>query len=141
MANSAIQTSLGFLQTVLAADSTFTGFLSGGATAIYTGLAPEGTSPEWCILALMSSIPTLTLYGSVQLTRGLYQVKIVGPEQDYANIYNAYNQMLTDLALVRTTTGAYGTVLSCVKTEDLYMQEVVAGVPYINLGGLFRIEV
>lgn len=136
MAN-AIQTSLGFLESTLSGDATFAGYLNG----IFTAVAPQGTLPDWCILQPQSSQRVLNAYGVLVLTQGIYQVKVVGPEDDYANLYNAYNRMQTLIGLVRPSSGSYGSILACYQEQDLYVQELVAGVQYINLGGLFRVEV
>ena len=45
--------------------------------------------------------------------------------------------MVTLLGLVRSVSG----ILACYQEQDINMNEVVDGVPWINLGGLFRIEI
>lgn len=133
MTTNAIASSLGFLYSTLNADATFTGYLNG----IFTGMAPAGTLPDFCTITPMASKSVMTAFGVKVMAEGVYHVKVSGPESDYANIYNAYNQMLTDLQLVRNSGG----ILACYLEQDIYIQELVSNVPWINLGGLFRIEV
>lgn len=137
VANNPVQTSLGFLYSTLEADGTFMGYVNG----VYTAMAPEGTTPDYCVLQPMSSTAIMTAFGKKIMTNGLYSVKIVGPQDHYANIFNAYNQLVTDIALVRPSSGSYGSILACYQESDIYIQEVVAGVQWLNLGGMFRIEV
>lgn len=129
----AVQASLTFLYGTLSADATLMGYL----TWFGPGLAPAGTLPDFCTITPMASKSVLTAFGVKVMANGLYHVKVSGPEADYSNIETAYNQILTDIGLVRTTSG----ILACYQEQDIYIQELVAGVPWINLGGLFRIEV
>lgn len=129
-----VEVSLSFLYGTLSGDATFTGYLTGG---VWVALAPAGTLPDFCTITPMSSKTVLSANGFKVMTQGLYQVRISGPEADASNIEAAYDRMLTDIGLVRSTSG----ILACYQEQDVYIQELVAGVPWINWGGLFRVEV
>jgi hypothetical protein len=130
----AVANSLAFLNSTLTGDATFMGYLTGG---VWTGVAPVGTSPDWCVLQMQASPKVKTATGVTIMTRGLYQVKVVGPKADYANLYTAYDRIVTLLGLVRSTGG----ILACYQTDDIYLENTVSGKPWIQLGGLFRVEI
>jgi hypothetical protein len=134
MTSNAVTAGFTFLYNTLTADSTFMSYVSG----VYTGIAPEGSLPDYAIVIHQAGPKTLAATGQLIMTRTLFQVKITGPEADYdGNITSAYDRMVTLLGLVRSTSG----ILACYLEQDLYINEVVDGVPWINLGGLFRVEI
>lgn len=130
--SNAITAGLTFLYGTLSADATFMGLVSG----VFPGLAPANTQPDFCTITPMSSTAVDTAFGVKIMANQLYQVRVSGPEADYSNISAAYDRMLTDLQLVRSTSG----ILACWLQQDIYLQETVAGVPWVNLGGVFRIQ-
>jgi hypothetical protein len=132
--SNAVTVGLTFLNSVLTGDTTFMGHVSG----VYTGIAPEDSTPDYCIIIPQALPKVLAATGQVIMTRALFQVKVVGPEADYdGNLSSAYDRMLTLIGLVRSTSG----ILACYQEQDMYINEVVDGVPWCNLGGLFRVEI
>lgn len=123
---------LSFLYSTLNSDSTFMGYVTG----IWADVAPQGTQPDYCILGVQSPRDVLTGTAVRVMSRNLYQVKIVGPASDYSNISTAYARADTLLALVRNTNG----IIACFRENGLYIPETVDGVPWVALGGLYRIE-
>ena len=132
MTNS-VATSLSFLYSTLAGDSTLMGLVTG----IYRSVAPAGSTADYVIVIPQAMPKTLNAYGVRVMTRGLYQVKVVGPYADYPNLNTAWDRIVTLIGLVRSVSG----ILACYLEQELYIGEVVAGVEWCNLGGLFRIEV
>jgi hypothetical protein len=131
MTNS-VAASLTFLYNTLTADSTFMAKVSG----VYRSVAPEGSLPDYCMLIPQNPNKVLSAQGKLIMANGLYQVKMVGPMADFTNLTAAYDQALVDLALVHSVSG----ILACYCQSDLYYQEEVDGVPWCNIGGLFRIQ-
>jgi hypothetical protein len=130
----AVTAGLTFLYNTLTADSTFMSYVSG----VYTGIAPEGSFADYAIIIPQAMPKTLNAYGVKVMTRALFQVKVAGPEADYdGNISSAYDRMITLIGLVRSVSG----ILACYLEQDLYINEVVEGQPWNNLGGLFRVEI
>lgn len=123
---------LTFLYSTLQADS----FFMADVTGIWTGVAPQGTQPDYCILQPQSPTDVLTATAKRIMSRNLYQVKIVGPVSHYSNISAAYARADALLALVRSTNG----ILACFRESQLYVPEDFGGVPWVALGGLYRIE-
>jgi hypothetical protein len=128
-----VSTALTFLYETLTGDTTFMSYVTG----VYTGLAPVSAQPDFAIIVPQAMPKTLSANAVVVLSRPLFQVKLVGPRADYTNLSSAYDRALSLIGLVRSTAG----ILSCYITSDLYVQETVAGDPWVNLGGLFRVEV
>jgi hypothetical protein len=124
---------LTFLYSTLTGDSTFMGYVTG----VYRGIAPEGSTADYAILIPQTATKVLTAFGVKIMTSSLYQVKMVGPEADMANLSAAWDRAVVLLGLVRN--GA-DNVLACYLQQDLYIQEVVSGIQWANLGGLFRME-
>lgn len=123
---------LSFLYSTLSADSFFTGFVTG----IWTAVAPQGSQPDYCILQPQSPVDVLTATAKRIMSRNLYQVKVVGPVSHYSNISAAYARADALLGLVRSQNG----ILCCFRESGLYTPEDVDGVPWVALGGLYRIE-
>lgn len=127
---------LTFLWDVLANDPAFMGYVTG----VFTGVAPEGTKPDYCILQPQSPTDVNTATAVRIFSRNLYQVKIAGPVAHYSNISAAYaraDQLLQPNGQpLRNTNG----IIACFRQNGLYVPEVVGGIPYVNLGGLYRIE-
>jgi hypothetical protein len=127
-----ITAGLSFLYSTLNADNTFMGYV----TNIYTAVAPQGVQPDYCILQPQSPMDVLTATGVRIMSRNLYQVKIAGPVAHYANISAAYARADALLALVRSQNG----ILCCFRESGLYVPDIVDGVPWVHLGGLYRVE-
>lgn len=134
-----ITTGLTFLFNTLHGDATLMGYLTG----VFQDIAPETTSgpqaPDYCIIGVSSpGLDTLTANAKRILTRTLYLVKIVGPTADMANISAAYQRADALLALVRNPTG----LQACYREAPFYLPEpkLINGEPWVNLGGLYRIE-
>jgi hypothetical protein len=122
---------LTFLYSTLTGDTTFMSYVTG----VYRGIAPEGSTADYAIMIPQSATKVLTAQGVKVMTSSLYQVKLVGPEADMSNLSTAFDRAVTLLGLVRNDN-----VLACYLQQDLYLQEVVNGIQWANLGGLFRIE-
>src|SRR6185312_5714065 len=92
---------LSFLYSTLSGDQFFPSYVSG----IWTGVAPQGTNPDYCILQPQSPVDVLTATAIRIMSRNLYQVKIVGPVAHFQNISTAYARADALLGLVRSTNG------------------------------------
>ena len=130
----AVTAGLTFLNNTLTADGTFMSLVN----SVYTGVAPEGSLPDYGIIIHQAGQKTLNAYGVLVMTRALFQVKVAGPEAHYDNnLSPAYDRMITLIGLVRSVSG----ILACYLEQDFSISEVVDGIPWVNLGGLFRVEI
>jgi hypothetical protein len=127
----AITTGYSFLYSTLNGDSQFKSYVTG----IFDDIAPQGTQPDYCIITNQSGTDVLTATANRIMSSLLFQVKLVGPQADYANLSAAYARADSLLALVRNTNG----ILACYREGPLAVAEVVNGVSWVALGGLYRI--
>ena len=135
-----IDRAFSFITSQLTADATLTPLLPGG---IHQGAAP----------ALVAGVPYL-VFGHQGghdvvvsgmrrvMNDGLYRVIVWGPaEESYAAIAAADDE--ADVALTRKSgaAGADGKVLQCAREQPLALDDVVNGIRWIGLGGMYRIAV
>ena len=126
------------LYEVLSADATFMAYLTGG---LWRRLAPTGTTPNYGLLVNQSGTDINATTASRIMTTLIYQVKVVGPQSDEDNLRAAYaraDALLQPNGLALRN--ANGT-LSCFRQQSLDMPDEVNGVPWLHVGGLYRIEV
>lgn len=133
-----ITTGLTFLFNTLHGDATLLASVSG----VYQNIAPDGTAPPYCVFGVQSpGRDTLSATAVRILSSPLFSVKIVGPAASMATISTAYARVDALLKLVRNdpTTG----VLACYRESPLYLPEpqLINGEPWVNLGGLYRMEI
>lgn len=120
-----------FLYATLQADSALMGLVSG----IYRNIAPAGSQPPYIIIGHQSGHDTLTANAWRVFDQSTYQVKVVGPESLYASaLAPAANRI--DALLARTSTNG---VLVCYRESPFGLSELVNGVAWLSLGGMYRI--
>jgi hypothetical protein len=132
-----VSSGLTLLTTILTGDSTFMGYITG----VFQDIAPIDTPADYCLIGVQSpGLDTLTATGVRVLSRPLFRVKIVGPAADMATLSAAYQRADTLLALVRND-AATG-ILACYREAPLYLPEpqLINGEAWVNLGGLYRME-
>jgi hypothetical protein len=135
LAADATTTAFTFLYGTLHGDSQFMSYVTG----VYADIAPQGTLPDYCIISQQSGMDVLSATAKRIYSNLLFAVKLVGPASDYSNLSAAYQRADALLALVRNTSG----ILACYR-EQMYAlpePELVNGVPWTNLIGIYRIEV
>ena len=119
-----------------------TGLLTGGTASpsIYQDLAPEGAVPPYVVFNAQSpSVPQYT-YTGVAFENTIYQVKGVtqGPSKSAGGtIAHQIDAALDDQAV---SVSGY-TLLKCRRLQDVDYTEVVSGVRFSHIGGLFRVWV
>lgn len=122
---------------VLHGDSTF----AAAVTGIYEVLAPTQATPDYCLLIHQSATDVNATTAARIMTTLLYQVKVIGPAQDEANLRAAYAR--ADALLQpggRALTNTNGT-LACYREQTFSVGELVNGALWLNIGGLYRVEV
>lgn len=127
----------------LSQDST----LSTLVTDCYRGVAPQGTIPPWVSFDFQSGSDTNSATGARLFTRDLYQVRVIGPESQFAAMQAAADRIDALLHGARnipilTATGQAGTLLACVRESQLTLPQDLPGSSYGAawrlLGGLYR---
>lgn len=123
---------------VLSGDATFMAYLTGG---LHQVLAPTGTTPDYALLIHQSATDVNAAVASRIMTTLVFQVKIVGPATDEANLRAAYvraDGLLQPSGLaLRNTNGT----LACFREQTFSVGELVNGALWLNIGGLYRVIV
>ena len=122
---------------VLSGDATF----MAAVTGVFQVLAPTQTTPDYCLLIHQSATDVNATTAARIMTTLLYQVKVVGPAQDESNLRSAYAR--ADALLQpggRALTNTNGT-LACYREQTFSVGELVNGALWLNIGGLYRVEV
>lgn len=124
-------------------DSTLTGdaTMMSLVSTVCQDQAPPGTLPEYVLMGLMSAPDTNSATGVRILTRNLLQIKVVGPAKDGANIRAAFARMDGLLQPNGQPLRNQGGTLALFRESVLSYSEDVNGTQWVNLGGLYRVEV
>lgn len=122
---------------VLSTDSILSGYAPGG---VYRSLAPVGTAPPFVIISFQSGPDTRTAQGVRILAMPLYQVKAVGPSYETALLVNAASR-IDDLLKLASGSVAGGYIASCYRESELVLDNLVDGVQWSEMGGLYRTQI
>ena len=137
MATDPVSAGYNLLYTTLHGDATLMALITG----VFQDLAPTQSLPDWCLIAAQSATDTNTATAARILTRCLFQVKVVGPVTDATNLRTAYARVDALLSpgglALRNTAGT----LACYREQQFSVGELVSGTLWLNLGGMYRVEV
>ena len=126
-----VTTGYSFLYTALTGDTALMALVTG----VYRNLAPAGTLPPYVIIGHQAGHDVMTANAFRVFTSDIYQVKVIGLESTYTTaLVPAANRI--DALLGRTSTAG---VLDCHREQQFALSEIVNGVAWLNLGGMFRI--
>lgn len=126
-----VTTGYTFLYTTLHGDATLMALITG----VYRNLAPPGSLPPYVIIGHQAGHDVMTANAWRVFTSDIYQVKVIGPESTYETaLVPAANRI--DALLGRTSIPG---VLACYREQQFALFELVNGVAWLNLGGMFRI--
>jgi hypothetical protein len=125
---------LEWFTTMLANDNALLELAPGG---VHRSMAPPGTTPPWVIVAFQSGQDVLTMNAYRVMSNLLWQIKVVGPA-DLTSQLIAAAARIDDLIGLASGTATGGLVLSCFRDSPLQLDELVNGVLWSNIGGLYR---
>jgi|SRR6185312_16430111 len=126
------------LYSVLHADGTFMGYVSG----VFQGVAPAGTTGIFCIINMQSSTDVNTANGYRIFARQLFQVKICGLADADTAIRSAYARADALLQPGGVPLRNVDGTLSCFREQAISYTELRAdGTLWLHYGGLYRVEV
>jgi hypothetical protein len=138
---SAHEVALGFawMMSVLSGDSTFVSQASGGIwrAKVPAEASPPLGSPPYCVLIYQTGSDTMR-FGGRAYSGMLFQARMVGPALSSAALETAAARMDTLLTLTAETAVTGGTIKSCYRSQPLQLDELVEGVEWTNIGGLYR---
>lgn len=129
---------LEWLHTTLSGSPAVVAALPGG---VWLGVAPLGTPTPYGIYGHQGGADVSGVAGVRLLSNGIYQVVAYGPLSNYAAVSSAADAI--DAAIQRQSgaAGSDATTLGCVREQPLALQEVVNGVVWARIGGLYRLWV
>lgn len=130
---------LGFswLYAVLNGDATLMSEAVGG---VWRGLAPPSTAVPFVMMAHQAGADKISMNAFRFFSEVMYQVKCVGPASMTATIALAAERI--DILLgnaTGTTTG--GAILYCYREQPLFLDEIVNGEVWSNIGGLYKLAI
>lgn len=132
---------LQWIETTLSASSAVTAALPGG---VWRGIAPVGTPAPYAVYIHQGGSDVAGVAGIRLMTTGVYQVVAYGPTSgpsaNFAALSDAADAI--DVALQRASgpAGSDAYTLSCVRDQPVMLDEVVSGVQWSRVGGLYRLQ-
>jgi len=137
MAADPIATGYALLYNTLTADATFMALVSG----VYQEIAPAQVTTDYCLLINQSGTDVLSGVATRIMTTLLYQVKIVGPATDSANLNAAFARADALLQPNGQPLRNSGGTLACYREQTMTIGELDNSVLWRNKIGIYRIEV
>lgn len=139
MAVDPISAGFTLLYGTLSGDATLMALLAGG---LWKYMAPPGSTPDYGLIANQSAPDTNSAIGSRILSRMLFQVKFVGPTQDDANLRAAFARADALLQPSGQPLRNQSGTLACFRESSLQLAEpqLINGVQWVNIGGIYRVE-
>lgn len=108
-------------------------------TGVYAGTAPDGAVDPYVVYNWQGGADVMVANGRRVMNNSLYQVKVVGQAStNIAKITSAADRIDTLLQRASGTVSG-GTILFCERQYPLIVDNVVNGVLWTNVGGLYRI--
>jgi len=127
-----------WIDTTMLADTALVAAAVGGT---WQGLADDGTLPPYASFDSITNSDTNTMQAVRLFNRGTFEIKAVGPSNNYAVlviIANHIDALFKDVKNVGLSGG--GGVLSCYRESAFSYNEMVNGVQWSHLGGLYHID-
>lgn len=125
--------------------STMTGdaqLMAAATGGVWQGMADIATVPPYALYLQQSNADTLTMNARRLFTRGLFQIKAVGPASNYAALVTIANRI--DALFGSTSSVALspsGGVLESYREQSYSADYPINGQPWSELGGLYQIDI
>ena len=133
-----------WVHTTLANDSTLATLAPGG---VWRNIAPEydpnnatATLPTpFIVFGWQGGVDTNTATAQRLISRNLWRIEAIGPTEHYAAIAQAADRIDALVSLVRNSTGSDYYMLACYRESPLDRDEMVDGIQWSHVGGLYRL--
>ena|SRR5258706_8345734 len=132
-------TAFSWIYSLASADSALVAAATGG---LFMGIADIGVTAPFMSYSRQSGADKLTLQAVRIWTDILMLIKAVGPTTGYpalVTIAGRIDALFRDVRNAQVPGGG-GAVLACYREQEFAMNELVNGVQWSHLGGLYRIE-
>ena len=109
---------------------------------IWQGFADLGVTAPYVLIVQQSMVDTMTLTGLRLFSRGLFQIKAVGPNAIYATLVTIADLIDGHFKNARSVAlSPSGGILASYREQELSYPDEVNGVAWTHLGGLYTIDV
>lgn len=126
-----------WINTTLKADTALTTAATGG---VWQGFADLATNTPYALYLQQAGTDVLTMNVKRLFVNLLVQVKAIGPSAQYAVLVVIADRIDALLGRVGPLTLASGGVLACYREQTIAMSELINGVAWSHLGGMYRIQ-
>lgn len=137
-----------WVHTTLSGDATLEGLIDAIRTGrgdaadqsyVFPHPAPhDAIYPFITYLAPEESDDLMYLGGTRLWTRGEWVIRVIDRTESEASLW-AIEDRIDTLLHAKTGSNTYGTIESCVRVGEISYPEIVDGVRYLHLGGLYEI--
>ena len=134
---SALAAGFQWLDSVLVPDATLLSYLPGG---IHQGMAPLGTALPFGLFSPQSLMDINSATALRIYSNDLFNVKAVGLTSSGVALVNATDRIYTLLNRINATVSR-GIILACYREQEYYYTELVNGVQWSHIGGLYRLQI
>lgn len=135
MSTHEIVISLEFFKQVLIDNADLAALLPGG---IWPDSVPPDKTPPYALYGYQSGFDTNTANGVRLLTQPLYQVRVSGPETMIDQVATASALIDDVLKVQRNVPVSGGFVAACYRESPLQLPNIINGVKWVSVGGLYR---
>jgi glycerol kinase len=106
-------------------------------TGVYRGLAPANSTAPWIVFSHQTGKDTMVNSAYRVMTIDEWYVKVVGPAAGTTTLVSAADRVDT---LLHNSKGALtdATMMEMVRVQTLTIDELVDGILYSNVGGVYR---
>ena len=128
-----------WIKSTCTADTTLMAAATGG---VWMDKADQGTIAPYVLIVQQSMVDTMTLTGLRLFVRGLFQIKAIGPTAQYATLVTIADRIDALFKNARSVAlSPSGGILASYREQSLAYDELVNGIQYSHLGGLYTIDV
>ena len=126
-----------WINATMLADSALVAAATGGVWQAY---ADQGTIAPYALFDHQADTDTLTMNAKRLFNRGLFQIKAVGPTNSFATLVIIADRIDALFGRIGPTGLSSGGILSCYREQGFLYNELVNGVAWSHLGGLYHID-
>ena len=128
-----------WIMSTCTADTALMAVATGG---VWQGFADLGVTAPYVLFVQQAMPDTMTLTGLRLFSRGLFQIKMVGPAASYAALVTGADRIDALFKNARSVAlSPSGGILASYREQSLSYDELPNGIHYSHLGGLYTIDV
>jgi hypothetical protein len=126
-----------WLEATMKADSALMNAATGG---VWQGFADIKTATPYVIMTSQANSDVITMNAVRLFNNGTFQIKAVGPSSNFTPLATIADRIDALFGRTGPITLSQGGVLACWRESAYEYIELINGLPWSHLGGLYRIE-